>query len=276
MARGNNQSRQEKVGPRKKDCSQFGKKISPSYNYPLISSIRPYPPLCYPPDINYGDIPPPTITLWYQNPPLTTISPLRYWCVSKTVASSSSWSNGGGYLILLAGSWYAARPDPQLSKHYSTHYSTQVSKLYSLLYSILLLKNYSPSPTTLKTLLYSSTQTLLTRSPATLFWKSLLGTTRPAPQLSKHCSTLTTLPNSQNTTLLTTLLYYSNITRSAPQLSKHYSTHYSTQLSKHNSTNKSTFKVISDTTQTLLAQPHNSQNTTLLTTLHSPAPQLSK
>ena len=42
-----NQGR-KKVGPRKKDRSQFGKKISPSYYYPLISSISPYPPLYYP------------------------------------------------------------------------------------------------------------------------------------------------------------------------------------------------------------------------------------
>ena len=33
----------EKVGPRKKDRSQFGKKISSYSHYPLISNIRPYP-----------------------------------------------------------------------------------------------------------------------------------------------------------------------------------------------------------------------------------------
>ena len=64
--------------------------------------------------------------LWYQAYEYTPLLPLPFETnisLSNTLYLYlylySSSSNGCRYLILLGGSWYAAHPTPQLSKHYS-------------------------------------------------------------------------------------------------------------------------------------------------------------
>ena len=101
------------------------------------------------------------VILWGLDGQLTTSSP-----------SSSRSSRELGYLILLAGSWYADRRTPQLSKHYSPttallyklveHYSftlhpTQLTHPLLLYYTSKrdpLLLYYTPNPTTHPLLLY--------------------------------------------------------------------------------------------------------------------------
>ena len=145
MARGNNQSRRKKVGRQKKDRSQFGKKIYPEDILPLLL-LRPF-------DIKYQAISSSyrylliSTTLWFQicDQVLLYKLPIQI-ALSCGILGVSWWyyylwyryrytitnvpvylhiveaprhGLGGRYLILLAGSWYAALTIPQLSKHYS-------------------------------------------------------------------------------------------------------------------------------------------------------------
>ena len=134
-----NQGGKKSVG-RKKIVRNLARRYIPkisspsSYYDPLISSIRQYPPLI--------------ATFWYQllfdfkfatksssiSCPFKLHWVVVYWVyhlwyryrytitnvlVYLHIVEAPRHGLGGRYLILLAGSWYAALTIPQLSKHYS-------------------------------------------------------------------------------------------------------------------------------------------------------------